>query len=220
MHEKGVVSPGADNADLDAVSGIPSGIPIKDVDVIASVQIIDSTFTIDFKCMLVHLNIDRAPPDIVLASFFVYNSLVLGASSSLLSREVDECTSGRDDSALVANSILIKESYWCIALDLDPIHVKTSLREILQMTTDQLAILLAVMSLSIVLVEDVRSNVRSLVRENHGGGRNKGLRSETSNSYIRWIKVRSGLDPKHKRNTLQWIDEDDKRIKFNSRKIL
>ena len=66
-HEQGVVGTGANDPDLDAVLGIPlfrtvraegygnvrhethPGITIENVDIIASVQVIDGTFTIDLK---------------------------------------------------------------------------------------------------------------------------------------------------------------------------
>lgn len=39
---------------------------------------------------LLHLDIHGTPPDVILASFFVDNSLVLGTSTSLLAGEVDK----------------------------------------------------------------------------------------------------------------------------------
>ena len=67
-HEEGVVGTSANDADLDAVPGIPlflslvpegggmmvlerthASIAVKDVDVVAGVQVINSTFTVDFE---------------------------------------------------------------------------------------------------------------------------------------------------------------------------
>jgi len=46
-HEESMVGAGADNADLDAVTLIPAGITVNDVDAIPGVEVIDSTLTVD-----------------------------------------------------------------------------------------------------------------------------------------------------------------------------
>ena len=43
----------ADNSDLDAVFRLPSSEAVKDVDVVASVQIINGTLSVDFEGVLV-----------------------------------------------------------------------------------------------------------------------------------------------------------------------
>jgi len=85
---------------------------------------------------LVHLDVDGSPPDVVFGGFFIDNTLVLGAAAGLLSRKVDEGTRRGNDSAFVADCILIEQSDGCIALDLDAIHIEASLREVVQMTTN------------------------------------------------------------------------------------
>jgi hypothetical protein len=46
-HEEGMVGAGAHNANVDAVSLIPTGKAIDDVDAVAGVQVIDSTLAVD-----------------------------------------------------------------------------------------------------------------------------------------------------------------------------
>lgn len=53
MHEQSMVGTGADDANLDAVFGVPSGESIKDIDVVSSIQVIDSTLSVDFESVLV-----------------------------------------------------------------------------------------------------------------------------------------------------------------------
>jgi hypothetical protein len=48
-HEKSMVGSCADNPNFDTVLGIPTGVAVKDVDVVASVEVIDSTLTVDLK---------------------------------------------------------------------------------------------------------------------------------------------------------------------------
>lgn len=85
---------------------------------------------------LVHLDIDRAPPDIVFARLLIDNALVFRAPPSLLSRKVDECTRSGDDGSFVPNGILVKLGNRCIALEEDLVHIETGLGEVIQITTD------------------------------------------------------------------------------------
>lgn len=80
----------------------------------------------------IHLDIDGSPPDFILAGLLVNDALVFGATTSLLAREIDESTGGRDDGALVADCVFVEESYGRVALDLNAIHVEPRLGEILE----------------------------------------------------------------------------------------
>jgi hypothetical protein len=53
MHEEGMIGTGADDANLDAVFGVPSSESIKDVNMVSSVQVIDGTFSVDLEGVLV-----------------------------------------------------------------------------------------------------------------------------------------------------------------------
>lgn len=82
MHEEGVVGTSADDADLDAVLGVPSSESIEDcseakseleaeceskgtkkltVDVLASVQEVDGALTVDLEGVLIHGKVDGSP---------------------------------------------------------------------------------------------------------------------------------------------------------------
>lgn len=50
-HEQGMVGTGTDNSDVDSVAGIPSGVSIDNVDSVTSVQVVDSTFSVDSPCL-------------------------------------------------------------------------------------------------------------------------------------------------------------------------
>jgi len=77
---------------------------------------------------LVHLDIHRAPPDVIFGSFLVDDTLILGTSASLLAREVDKGTRGRDDSTFVADGIFVEERDWSVALQIDLVHIEAGLR--------------------------------------------------------------------------------------------
>jgi hypothetical protein len=147
--------------------GTDSGIAIEDVDIVASVEVINSTLAVDFKGVLIHLDVDGAPPDVVFGGFLVYYALVLGGTTSLLAREVDEGTRGRDDGTFVSDGIFVELSHRSIALNLNAIHVEAGLGEVFEIPADEVGVLLGLCSLGIVLVKDVRGNVGGVVRGNH-----------------------------------------------------
>ena len=116
MHEEGVVGARGDDADLDAVLGVPAGETIKDVDVLTGVEVVDRTLTVDLEGVLIEGNVDRAPPDVVLGSLLVDDTLVLRRTAGLLAREVDQSARRRDDGTLVDDGILVKGSDGGVAL--------------------------------------------------------------------------------------------------------
>ena len=116
---------------------------------------------------LIELDVDGAPPDIVLGSLLVDDALVLGRAASLLAREVDKSAGGGDDGTFVANGILVEKGRRGVALDLDAIHIKASLREVLELLAQEGVVLLALGRLGIVAVEDVGGDVGRL--EDHLG---------------------------------------------------
>ncbi len=129
---------------------------IEDIHVFTCIEVINCTFSVDFERVynervirfdgteggfdcgltLIHLDIHRAPPDLILGRFLIDNALVFGAASGLLSGEIDQSSGRRYDSTLIADSILIKLSNRSVALQLDTIHVETGLGEVLQVTAN------------------------------------------------------------------------------------
>ena len=84
----------------------------------------------------VHLDVDGAPPDVVLGGLFVDDALVLWAATGLLAGKVDQSAAGGDDGALVPDRVLVQEGRGRVALDMDPVHVESSLGEVLDITAD------------------------------------------------------------------------------------
>lgn len=50
-HKQGMICTGTNNSDLNAVLRIPPGKTVEDVNELSGVQVIDSPFAIDFKCI-------------------------------------------------------------------------------------------------------------------------------------------------------------------------
>ncbi len=61
VHEESVVSSSADDTDLDTVLGVRSGISVKDIKTLTSVEVIDGTFTVDHESLSRQLGVDRPP---------------------------------------------------------------------------------------------------------------------------------------------------------------
>ena len=85
---------------------------------------------------LVHLDVDATPPDIALARLFEDDTLVLGAATGLLAREVDERTRRGDDSTLVSDGILVQLGRRSVTLQRELVHVKARMREVLDLLSD------------------------------------------------------------------------------------
>jgi hypothetical protein len=132
-----VVCSGSNDSNLDPVLWVPTGETVKDVDVLSCVEVIDSSFTVDLESVLavyvstypgawytvlgqrgnsLHLDVDGTPPDIVLTSILKDDSLVFWRTTGLLSGEVDQSTTGRDDGAFVDDGVFVKRSDGCVSL--------------------------------------------------------------------------------------------------------
>jgi len=85
-HEKSMVGAGTDNADVDSVSGVPSCVTVNDVDAVSGVEVVDSTFSVDFPCLFGHGLVNRSPPDVVFRRRLLDYSLVTGRATGLLAR--------------------------------------------------------------------------------------------------------------------------------------
>ena len=85
---------------------------------------------------LVNLDVHTSPPYIVSASLFVDNTLVLGAASSLLSREVNQSARRRDNGAFIADRIFVELSRGCVALEGQLRHIEAGLREVVDISAD------------------------------------------------------------------------------------
>lgn len=86
-----MVGSGSNDSNFDSVFWIPSSESVKDVDVFSGIQVVDGSFSVDLESVLatsqrylqtrrrsdsLHLDIDRTPPNLILASIFKDDSLV------------------------------------------------------------------------------------------------------------------------------------------------
>jgi hypothetical protein len=100
----------------------------------------------------VHLDVDRAPPDIILASVFIDDAFILWAATGLFTGKVDESTGRRYNSAFVPDCVFIEQGNRGVTFKVDLVHVEAGLREILKVAADEGTELLSVISLSVVFV--------------------------------------------------------------------
>jgi len=84
----------------------------------------------------IHLDVDRAPPDIILGGLFVNDTFVFGRTTGFFARKVDEGARGGDDSTFVADGFLIEERDGSITLYLDTIHLEACLRKVFEITAN------------------------------------------------------------------------------------
>ena len=87
-----MVGSGADDADLDAFVGIPSGEGVDDVEVLAGIEVILGSFAIDFESVFVDGDVDVAPPDDILRGGIFGDALIFGGASGFFSGVSDECS--------------------------------------------------------------------------------------------------------------------------------
>jgi len=73
-----------------------------------------------------HLDVDGTPPDIILTSILVDDSLILWRTTSLLSREVDERSTGRNDGSFIDDSIFVEGSDRGVSLIISSVHLVRS----------------------------------------------------------------------------------------------
>jgi hypothetical protein len=85
---------------------------------------------------LIHLDVYTSPPDVIFAGFFKDNALVLGRTTSLLSREVDQSTGGGNNGAFIADGVLIEQGDRCVAFESDLLHIEARLGEVLEVAAN------------------------------------------------------------------------------------
>ena len=60
-NKRTMVSSSTDNANLNTVSGVPTGKSVKDVKTLSGVEVVDGPLPVDHKDMLGDFEVDRAP---------------------------------------------------------------------------------------------------------------------------------------------------------------
>ena len=96
VHEQGLVRAGADHAHFDAVFGIPTRVPIHDIDAVANIEIVNSAHAVDEKGVLVEFDVDLAPPDVARAVRVFHDALVAWAAPGFFARAHDQGPSAGD----------------------------------------------------------------------------------------------------------------------------
>src|SRR5262249_43303539 len=131
VHEKGVVGARADDANLDAILGVPAREAVETVHTGAGVEIIAGALPVDGKRLRVERNVHRTPPDAGLRVRVPDDALVLGRAARLDAGVGDQGAVLRDTRvALVADGVLVELTGRKVAVDLrdgDPILLKIEL---------------------------------------------------------------------------------------------
>ena len=78
MHEKRVIRPGADDADLNAILRVPARETVEAVKEVAGVEVIAGALANDGECVRIERDVHWTPPDIVFGGTLFDDALVLG----------------------------------------------------------------------------------------------------------------------------------------------
>lgn len=108
VHEQRVISASADDTNLKAVFRIPTSVSVNDVEVVASIEVIDRARAVLQERGIGHLDIDGTPPNIVRAFRIVDDTLIFRATTGLLTRGVHQRARGSDRRFFVGDSVFIK----------------------------------------------------------------------------------------------------------------
>ena len=119
MHEKGVIRPRADDANLDAMFRIPACEAVETIKPLARVEIVKRALAIDLERALVARDIHRSPPDIVFRIGMLDYALVFWRTPRLNAGVGDQRAVLRDTRVfLVTNRVLVERTRRKIAVNL------------------------------------------------------------------------------------------------------
>jgi len=111
VHEQCVIGSSTNDPDLETVIGVPTGKTVENIKLFTSVEIVYRSFKVDVVSVLIKLDIDIAPPDIVGRLGLIHDPLVFGTPTGLSAGITNERTiSGDCETFLHANGFLIKPS--------------------------------------------------------------------------------------------------------------
>lgn len=108
VHEQRVIGASANNTNLKTVFRIPSGVSVDDIEMIASVQIIDGARTVLQERGIGHLDIDRTPPNIVRAFRIVDDTLIFRATTGLFAGRIHQRARRGDRRLFIGDGVFIK----------------------------------------------------------------------------------------------------------------
>ena len=127
VHEQGVVGASADDPDLEAVTRIPTGVTVGDVQPLAGVEVVDGPLQVDQEVVLLERNVDGTPPDLVSRIRMNGDSLVARAASRLGARGDDQGPGiGDRRTPVVIQGLLVELSRCDVAQDSSNLDVVIS----------------------------------------------------------------------------------------------
>ena len=66
------------DSNLDSIFWIPASVAIHDIQTVTGIQVVHSPFSIDHESLVLHLDIDTSPPDIIRAGLLINDPFVFG----------------------------------------------------------------------------------------------------------------------------------------------
>ena len=119
VHEKRVIRPRADDADLDAILRIPAGEAVETVEPLACVEVVERALAVDRERVLVERDVHRPPPDVVLRCGILDDALVLRRAAGLHAGVGDERAVLGDARVLLeADRVLVERARREVVVDL------------------------------------------------------------------------------------------------------
>src|ERR1700752_273382 len=104
MHEKCMIRPRTDDANLNTILRIPPSKPIETVKPVADVETIKGALAHRSVRVWIEWNICRTPPDVLFRAGILDDAFILGRTACLLPRI-------RDQSSILGNSSLLVVTY-------------------------------------------------------------------------------------------------------------
>mmetsp|Transcript_58419 Transcript_58419/g.153834 ORF Transcript_58419/g.153834 Transcript_58419/m.153834 type:complete len:661 (+) Transcript_58419:301-2283(+) len=119
LHEEGVVRAGRDDAHRDAVVLVPATPAVDDVEALPRVQVVDSPLPVREEGLVLQLDVDLAPPDVVGGSLLEHDALVERGAARLLAALHGQGARGDDGAALlVLQRLLVEDAGGRVVVDL------------------------------------------------------------------------------------------------------
>ena len=115
-HEEGVVGSRADDPHLDLRLGVPAGVAVDDVELVALVKIIKGDLLVLLERRLGDGDVDVAPPDVVVACGLVDDPLVFRAAALLFGGIGEDGPRGDDLPSVVHHGLLVQHGRREVAL--------------------------------------------------------------------------------------------------------
>ena len=127
-----MIGSSANDSNFGAVLWIPTSVCIHNVQMIPSIEIVNCTLAIDLENVVINIDVDRTPPNIIFGVLVADNSFVRRRTSSLGTGIRNQGSRIRDDGAFIKkNGFLVKSCWRKVAsniFDLDAILIEVQHR--------------------------------------------------------------------------------------------